>query len=297
MKTIYKTNFNDINLIGIGKVRDIYDLGDKILLVASDRLSAFDVVFSEPIPCKGVVLTQISKFWFEETKHIVKNHLISCDIEDFPPNIKKYADDLKNRSMLVKKTTPLKAECIVRGYLDGSAYKEYIKSGEVCGIKLPQNLQKKDKLPEPIFTPTTKAETGHDENITFDDLKNIIGSDIAKKVKDISIKLFSFGHDLMLKKGIILSDTKYEFGIDNDGNLILIDECMTPDSSRFWIAETYKPGMESVSFDKQYVRDYLERTNWDKKPPAPPLPKDVIEKTTEKYIQAYELVTGKKWNF
>ncbi len=297
MKTIFKTDFKDVKLIGIGKVRDIYDLGETILLVASDRLSAFDVVFSEPIPCKGTVLTQISKFWFENTSHIIGNHLISCDIDKYPDIVKKYKNELKSRSMLVKKAKTVKAECIVRGYLDGSAYKEYLKTGEICGIKLPEGLRKKDKLSEPVFTPTTKAESGHDENVTFDQLKELIGDEIAEQVRSVSIKIFNYGHEVMLKKGIILSDTKFEFGIDENGSLILIDECMTPDSSRFWVAETYKPDTESVSFDKQYVRDFLEKTDWDKKPPAPKLPENIIQKTTEKYIQAYELITGKKWNF
>lgn len=297
MKIVYKTNISEARLIGSGKVREIYDLGKNLLLVASDRLSAFDVVFGEPIPCKGAVLTQISKFWFSNTSHIISNHYISSDIDEYPDEIKKYKDDLLHRSMLVKKAAPLKAECIVRGYLDGSAYKEYIKSGSLCGITLPKGLEKRNILPEPIFTPTTKAEQGHDENISFAELENILGAETAKKVKEASLALYKFGHDFLLNKGIILSDTKYEFGIIETGEVILIDECMSPDSSRFWVAETYKPGLESVSFDKQFVRDYLESINWDKNPPAPKLPQNVIEKTTEKYVQAYKLITGRPWDF
>ena len=277
-----------------GKVRDIYDLGDSLLMVATDRLSAFDVVFSQPIPFKGLVLTQLSKFWFQNTKHIVDNHLISCDVEEFPDDLKIYYEDFKYRTMWVKKAIPIKAECVVRGYLDGSAFKDYEKTGGICGISLPGGLRKKDPLPEPVFTPATKAVSGHDENISFEEMKKIVGDDIAEKARSISLKVFSFGHKFLKERGIVLSDTKFEFGIDKNGNLILIDECLTPDSSRFWVAETYKPGYDSVSFDKQYVRDFLEKSDWDKTPPAPSLPPEVIENTTKKYLQAYEIITGEK---
>ena len=292
MKSIYQTEFEGLKLIKRGKVRDIYDAGEHLLIVATDRLSAFDCVFPEPIPMKGIVLTQISRYWFENTKDIIENHIASFEVEDLPENAKKYADELRGRTMLARKTDPLPVECVVRGYLHGSGWKEYKKTGSVCGIELPEGLREKDKLPEPIFTPATKAETGHDENITFERTVDIIGKETADFVKNVSMNLYSFGHEKLLKSGITLVDTKYEFGrIDN--RIILIDECMTPDSSRFYVAETYGPDQPSQSFDKQYVRDYLETTDWDKTPPAPHLPDEIVKGASERYLEAYKIITGK----
>jgi len=288
-----KTDFPGLKLLNRGKVRDIYDFGDKLLIVATDRLSAFDVVFGDGIPEKGKVLTQLSLFWFEKTPHIIKSHLITANIDEYPKEAQKYRDILKGRSMIVKKAKPLEVECVIRGYLDGSSYVDYQKTGMICGIKLPKGLEKKSELPEPIFTPATKAQTGHDENITFDTVIKMVGKETVEFLKNTSIKLYTFARDLMLKKGIILSDTKFEFGKIN-GEIILIDEVLTPDSSRFWEKETYKPGMESKSFDKQYVRDYVTDIGWDRTPPAPKLPEDVIRNTSKRYTDIYKLITGKE---
>ena len=290
MKTIFQTEFNDIPLFRRGKVRDVYDLNDKLLFVATDRISAFDVIMNEPIPSKGAILTKISNFWFQNTKHIVNNHLISTNIEDYPDICKKYSDDLQNRSMLVSKSKPIMLECVVRGYVAGSGWKEYKKNGSICGIKIPNNLVEFQKLPEPIFTPSTKAEIGHDENIDFDNACKIVGKEIAEKIKQYSLDLYNFAYDYLYKKGIILADTKFEFGINNNDEIILIDEALTPDSSRFWLLSDYESGKEPVNFDKQILRDYLEDINWNKKVPAPKLPASIIEQTLAKYNYALELI-------
>lgn len=293
MKGIYETNLDGLKLLKRGKVRDIYDLDEYLLIVATDRLSAFDCVFPDPIPMKGAVLTQISRFWFEKTKDIIPNHIVSFELADYPSAAQKHADIIKGRSMLVKKSKPLPVECVVRGYLHGSAWKEYMKSGMVCGITLSSGMRQKDVLPEPIFTPATKAESGHDENITFEKTAEILGKDLAEFVKAKSISIYRFAHSHLILNGIILVDTKFEFGILND-DTILIDECITPDSSRIYEAKSYKPDMESVNYDKQYVRDYLESTDWDKTPPAPKLPEEIIKGTTERYLDAYKIITGKE---
>ncbi len=281
-----------LTLVKQGKVRDIYSFKENLLFVATDRISAFDVVLGSEIPDKGKVLNLISAFWFEKTSHIVKNHMVEWDFNKFPEELKKH-EYFKNRSMIVKKAKPFPVECIVRGYLVGSGYKEYLKQGTVCGIKLPENLKLASKLEEPIFTPSTKAESGHDENISFEKMKEIIGEEKAEKVKDISLSLYKFAYEYAFERGIIIADTKFEFG-EVDGEIVLIDEALTPDSSRFWPVESYKEGQNPPSFDKQYVRDYLEEIKWDKKPPAPELPKEVIENTRKKYFEAYYKLTGKK---
>ena len=279
-----------------GKVRDIYDCGDSLLIVTSDRISAFDVVMDTPIPDKGKVLNQISLFWFSLFKDIAENHVISADPADYPAECKAYADALRGRSMLVKKAEPLPVECIVRGYITGSGWDEYLKKGSVCGITLPSGIRESEKLSEPLFTPSTKADEGHDENIDFDTAVKMLGKDIADEVKRLSIKLYSMGRDYAMERGIIVADTKFEFGI-RDGKIILIDEVLTPDSSRFWPMDTYSPGRGQQSFDKQYLRDYLSKTGWSKTPPPPPLPEEIIEKTREKYIEAHKRLTGKELIF
>lgn len=293
METLYQSDLSDVTLHSRGKVRDIYDLENYLLIVATDRLSAFDVVFPNPIPVKGIVLTQLSKFWFEQTSGIVENHLISADMTEFPKEVQRYREILRDRSMLVKKAIPLKAECVVRGYLDGSAYKDYLATGETSGVKLPEGMKQRDKFPEPLFTPATKAESGHDINISFEELKSLIDEDTAELVRSRSLDLYNFAHDMLLPKGLVLSDTKFEFG-EIDKKIILIDECLTPDSSRFWIKDSYIPDAEAISLDKQYVRSFLEETDWDKTPPAPSLPREVVKNTTAKYMAAYELITGEK---
>ena len=290
-QAVIETNFNGLNLIKRGKVRDIYDLGDELLMVATDRISAFDVVMRDPIPKKGKILTRISLYWFDVMKSLLPNHVISGNVDDYPESCRPYADVLRGRSMLVKKAEPLSIECIVRGYLSGSGWKDYLASGEICGIKLPQGLKESDRLPEPVFTPSTKAEKGlHDININFNEAANIIGKELAERVKNISIAIYKKGADLAHKKGIIIADTKFEFGIlDND--LILIDEILTPDSSRFWPLESYQPGGPQKSYDKQYLRDYLLSIRWNKKPPAPILPQNVISNTQNKYQEAFQQLT------
>ena len=292
MKTIFETEFKDIPLFRRGKVRDVYDLDDKLLFVATDRISAFDVIMNEPIPSKGSILTKISNFWFQNTKHIINNHLISTNVEDYPIVCKKYFDDLQNRSMLVSKSKPIMLECVVRGYIAGSGWKEYKKNGTICGIKIPAGLVEFQKLPEPIFTPSTKAEIGHDENIDFENACKIVGKEIANKIKQYSLDLYNFAYNYLYKKGIILADTKFEFGINSNDEIILIDEALTPDSSRFWLLSDYESGKEPVNFDKQILRDYLEGTNWNKKVPAPKLPVSIIERTLDKYNYALELIIG-----
>ena len=291
-RTVIETNFKGLNLIKRGKVRDIYDLGDELLMVATDRISAFDVVMPDPIPEKGKILTGISLFWFDIMKPLLPNHVISGNVDDYPESCRPYADVLRGRSMFVKKTEPLPIECIVRGYLSGSGWNDYQASGEVCGIKLPEGLKESAKLPEPVFTPSTKAETGvHDINIDMNEAIKMIGKDVAAKVETLSIEIYKKGADLAQKKGIIIADTKFEFGILGN-ELMLIDEILTPDSSRFWPLASYRPGGSQKSYDKQYLRDYLLSISWNKKPPAPALPQDVISNTHNKYREAYRQLTG-----
>ena len=291
-QTVIETNFKGLNLIKRGKVRDIYDLGNELLMVATDRISAFDVVMPDPIPEKGQILTRISLYWFDIMKPLLPHHVISGNVDDYPESCRPYADVLRGRSMLVKKAEPLPIECIVRGYLSGSGWNDYQASGEVCGIKLPEGLKESAKLPEPLFTPSTKAETGvHDINIDIHEAIKMIGRDLAATVEKLSIEIYKKGADLAQKKGIIIADTKFEFGILGD-ELMLIDEILTPDSSRFWPLESYRPGSPQKSYDKQYLRDYLLSINWNKKPPAPALPKDVISNTHNKYQEAYRQLTG-----
>jgi phosphoribosylaminoimidazole-succinocarboxamide synthase len=282
-----------IKKVRSGKVREVFDLGDRFLLVASDRISAFDVIMPNGIPHKGAVLTQISHFWFEKFASLVPNHLLAKANDPLPANLAPYADKLAKRSMIVKKAKPLAIECIVRGYLSGSGLKEYKKSQTVCGIKLPAGLVDSSELPEPIFTPSTKAEEGHDENINFEQACQIVGTELATQARDLSLMIYKAGRDYARQRGIIIADTKFEFGLF-DGKLILIDEVLTPDSSRFWPADQYAPGRGQPSFDKQFVRDYLETLTWDKTPPGPTLPADVVAKTSAKYLEAYERLTGKK---
>src|SRR5579859_6216740 len=276
-----------------GKVREIFDLGDRLLFVATDRISAFDVIMPNGIPRKGEVLTQISFFWFEQTQGFQANHLMARADAPLPANLQPFAAQLARRSMLVKKAKPLAIECVVRGYLAGSGWKEYRERQTVCGIKLPPGLKESSELPEPIFTPATKAETGHDENISFEQAAQIVGNEIAARARDASLKIYNFARDYARKRGIIIADTKFEFG-QLDGQLLLIDEVLTPDSSRFWPAADYQPGKGQPSFDKQFVRDYLETLDWDKNPPAPALPPDVVARTESKYLEAYERLTGRK---
>ena len=290
---VYETNFPDLKLWHRGKVRDIYEFDEYLLIVATDRISAFDVVMPTPIPDKGVVLTQMSLFWFEKLRDLVENHLVTAKVEDFPPECKPYQQELEGRSMLVRKTKPLPIECIVRGYLAGSGLKEYRKSGTVCGIKLPPGLREADKLPEPIFTPSTKAQEGHDVNISFEECVRIVGKEIAEKVRDLSLAIYKEAARYAEEKGIIIADTKFEFGLE-DGRLLLIDEVLTPDSSRFWPLEDYVPGQPQKSFDKQFLRDWLESIGWDKKPPAPELPPEIVEKTRARYFEALKRLTGKE---
>jgi phosphoribosylaminoimidazole-succinocarboxamide synthase len=273
-----------------GKVREVFDLGETLLFVVTDRLSAFDVILPDPIPHKGAVLNQISAFWFKRFDKI-QNHLVTADFEEFPKELQRFREELAGRSMIVKKTEPLAVECVVRGYLAGSGWKEYQESQSVCGIKLPSGLKLASQLPEPIFTPSTKAEKGHDENIDMKRCAEILGDEIADRVKKLSLEIYSRGREYAAQKGIIVADTKFEFGII-DGKLLLIDECLTPDSSRFWPKDEYAVGQSPPSFDKQFVRDYLETLDWDKTPPAPRLPKDVIEKTSTKYLEAFRRLTG-----
>ncbi len=278
-----------------GKVRDVYDLGDTLLIVATDRISAFDVIMPNGIPDKGKILTSMSLFWFELTSDIVENHLIAHKVEDYPAELQQYADLLKGRSMLVKKAEPFPIECVARGYLAGGGWKDYQEMGAVCGIPLPEGLQQAQILPETIFTPATKAESGHDENISFEEAVQVLDRATVEELRDLTIAIYERAREYAAGKGIIISDTKFEFG-RTPGGIILIDEILTPDSSRFWPADTYEVGTSPLSFDKQFVRDYLETLVWDKTPPAPELPEDVVLKTREKYLEAYELLTGRKFS-
>jgi phosphoribosylaminoimidazole-succinocarboxamide synthase len=295
MNTITETSL-PIKVFKKGKVRDVYEANNDLLIVVTDRISAFDFVLHEPIPSKGICLTQISKFWFNYFKDTVKSHLISTNIDDFPGELKSYEEVLNGRSMLVKKANVIPVECIVRGYISGSAWNSYLKDRTVCGIKISDDLKESDMFTEPLFTPSTKADSGHDVNISFDKMKELIGDDDAEEIKELSLKIYNEGADFALKKDIIIADTKFEFGKVDD-EIILVDEVLTPDSSRFWPADLYEPGRSQPSFDKQYVRDYLTSTGWDKNSSPPHLPKKVINVTSKKYKEAYEKITGQKFIF
>jgi phosphoribosylaminoimidazole-succinocarboxamide synthase len=289
---LFESKISSLPKLGKGKVRDIYAVGsDKMLIVTSDRLSAFDVVLSEPIPDKGKVLNQMANFWFSKLGHVIPNQLTGID----PSSVvtKEEVPQVEGRAVVVKKLKPLPIEAVVRGYIIGSGWKDYQKTGKVCGIELPKGLQQAQKLPQPIFTPATKAETGHDENISFEDVVKLIGQPMAEKVRDVAIRLYREASEYAATRGIIIADTKFEFGLDDKGNLVLIDEVLTADSSRFWPADSYKVGMSPPSYDKQFVRDYLETLDWNKTPPAPKLPAHVIEKTSEKYREALQRLTGR----
>lgn len=292
-QVLFTTEFEDLTLLKRGKVRDVYEIEDMLLIVASDRMSAFDVVMDDPIPDKGRILTMISTFWFDRLRDVVENHVISTEPDDYPEPCRKYRKQLKGRSMLVRKADPLPVECIVRGYISGSGWNEYLEKGTVCDIALPPGLQESEKLPEPIFTPSTKAESGtHDENIPFSRAVELLGRETADAVRDLSLRIYAFGRDFAAEKGILIADTKFEFGrIDN--RIILIDEVLTPDSSRFWPMDDYRPGGPQKSFDKQFLRDYLNGLDWPKTPPPPRLPPDIVRKTREKYLDALEKIAGK----
>jgi phosphoribosylaminoimidazole-succinocarboxamide synthase len=291
MRVVRETNFAGISPAARGKVRDIYDCGDKLLIVATDRLSAFDVILPTPIPDKGRVLTQLSLFWFELLRDVIPNHVLSAT--EFPAPFDAYREDLAGRSMLVRKTAPLPIECVVRGYVSGSGWKDYKATGKICGIALPNGLRESDRLPEPIFTPATKAATGHDENISFERAAALIGDKRARQVRDVSLEIYRRAAAYAEPRGILLADTKFEFGLLGD-ELIWIDEALTPDSSRFWPAAQYQPGGPQPSFDKQFVRDYLESIHWPKTPPGPELPPEVVDATRDKYREAYRILTGRE---
>ena len=291
-ETLLTLDLPGIPKIKSGKVREVFDLGDSLLFVATDRISAFDCIMPNGIPRKGEVLTQISHFWFDLTGDWLPNHRLLTASEPLPERLAPFADQLAGRSMIVRKTTPLPIECVVRGYLAGSGWKEYQRSGTVCGIRLPAGLSESSELPEPIFTPATKAESGHDENIPFERAVELVGADVAEKARHHSVRLYTFARAFARERGILIADTKFEFGLLDDGRLILIDEVLTPDSSRFWPAAGFAPGRGQPSFDKQFVRDYLETLDWDKTPPAPALPESVVAHTREKYLEAYRLLTG-----
>jgi phosphoribosylaminoimidazole-succinocarboxamide synthase len=287
------SDIKDLRLVKRGKVRDVYEVEDMLLVVATDRMSAFDVVMDDPIPDKGKILTTISVFWFNLLESVVENHIISTHPDEYPKACRKYKAQLESRSMLVKKATPIPVECIVRGYVSGSGWQEYQSMGRICGIPIPQGLVESEKLPEPLFTPSTKAEQGiHDENISFERVIEILGNKTANRIRDLSLRIYNFGQTFAAEKGIIIADTKFEFGYEND-RLILIDEVLTPDSSRFWPMDLYRPGGPQKSFDKQYLRDYLNGLDWPKQPPPPKLPLEVIQKTREKYVEALERLTGR----
>ena len=294
-KVVTKTNIPEYPLVSRGKVRDIYEIDEEtLLIVTTDRMSAFDVVLPDPIPFKGIVLNQITLFWMEMMQDIVPNHLITAEVGDFPQVLQNYKDDLAGRAVLVKKANPLPIECIVRGYITGSGWRDYEQTGQLCGYKLPPNLLKSQQLDRPLFTPSTKADIGeHDENITMSQARARVGEGLVKKVEEISLAIYERARDYALKKGIIIADTKFEFGLHNN-KLLLIDEVLTPDSSRFWPKEEYTPGRDQPSFDKQYLRDWLSKSGWDKQPPAPELPQEIIEQTQARYVQAYKLLTGKE---
>ena len=291
---LLQTDFSELELYASGKVRDLYRADNEhLLFVATDRISAFDYVLASGIPHKGQVLTQISLFWFEFLQEIVRNHLVTADVARYPEHLRKYGDQLRGRSMLVVMADMVPVECVVRGYLSGSAWKEYQRSGAVCGLALPKGLRESDKLPEPIFTPATKATSGHDENIPFAEMKKIVGPALSEQLRELSLRIYRAAADYAAARGILIADTKFEFGRSAAG-LVLADEVLTPDSSRFWPAEKYAPGRGQESFDKQYVRDYLEKIRWNKQPPAPALPPDVVENTSAKYLEAYRRLTGRE---
>jgi phosphoribosylaminoimidazole-succinocarboxamide synthase len=289
---ILESNLPGVERYARGKVRDVYSAGDNLLIVATDRISAFDYILATGIPDKGRVLTQLSVFWFDFLREITPTHFLSADCGDYPAPLGQFRDQLEGRSMLVKRARMIEVECVARGYLAGSGWKEYRQSGTVCGIRLPPGLQESDKLPEPIFTPSTKAQTGHDENISLDALVAVVGQDLAGRLRDLTLAIYGRAAEYAAARGVIIADTKFEFGFVGD-QLVLADEVLTPDSSRFWPAETWRPGGPQPSYDKQYVRDYLESIHWNKQPPAPPLPAEVAGKTSEKYQQAYRALTGK----
>jgi phosphoribosylaminoimidazole-succinocarboxamide synthase len=295
---VLETSLPDLKLLGRGKVRDIYEVGDDLLIVATDRISAFDYVLGTGIPDKGKVLTQLSAFWFDRIGTLVPHHVIATDVSAFPPALRAHADTLRGRSMLCRRTRPLPIECVARGYLSGSGWKEYQQSGSVCGVRLPSGLRESDRLPEPIFTPATKAETGHDINIDEEEAGRIVGRELLARVKALTLEIFRRGCEHAESKGIIIADTKFEFGLVRDGNpatdIVLIDEVLTPDSSRFWPKDQYKPGGAVPSFDKQYVRDYLEEIRWNKQPPVPSLPEAVVARTREKYVEAFRRLSGRE---
>jgi len=294
VKTVSETDIPGLSLVHRGKVRDVYEIDDqRLLLVATDRISAFDCVLPTPIERKGEVLTALSAFWFEFLKPLTKNHLITAALDEMPENI-RYSEELRGRSMFVKKTKVFPVECVVRGYLEGSGWKDYQQTGEICGHRLPSNLKQCEKLPSPILTPATKAATGHDENINETEFAAIVGAENAEKLQRLSLEIYQKASDYALERGIIIADTKFEFGLDKAGNILLIDEVLTPDSSRFWSAETYAPGKAQASFDKQFVREYLETLDWNKQTPAPPLPEEISRATTARYLQAFQILTGKE---
>jgi phosphoribosylaminoimidazole-succinocarboxamide synthase len=291
-KGVIETDLPGVRRVGRGKVRDIYDLGDHLLIVATDRISAFDYVLPDPIPDKGKVLNQIAEFWFRRTERRVLNHVVTTDVNEFPEELRAHAEILRGRSTLAKKLDMLPVECVARGYLAGSGWKEYVRDGTVCGIRLPDGLRESDVLPEPIFTPATKAESGHDENISFERCAEIIGRERAEEVRDVTLRLYSECAAFAREKGILIADTKFEFGLDGE-QLVIADEMLTPDSSRFWPADEYEPGRGQPSFDKQFVRDWLESIGWDKKPPVPALPEEIVRGTRERYLEAFRIVTGR----
>lgn len=296
VKTVSETNVKELNLIHRGKVRDVYEIDQRhLLLVATDRISAFDCILPNPIPYKGAVLTALSTFWFERLSSITRHHLITSEFDQMPENVRQY-EDLRGRSMLTEKTKVFPVECVVRGYLEGSGWKDYRAMGKICGHHLPEGLRQCEKLPAPIFTPATKAAAGHDENITETEFEKIVGTNAAEKLKSLSLEIYKEASEYALSRGIIIADTKFEFGQVETGEILLIDEVLTPDSSRFWSVEDYKPGRAQPSFDKQFVREYLESLDWNKQPPAPILPEEVIKATTERYLRAYELLTGRTLN-
>ena len=289
---VVETNFLDLQLFKRGKVRDVYEIADRLLIVATDRVSAFDVIMADPIPGKGQILTEISTFWFQTMEDVIPNHLISTRVQDYPPQCQQYKAELEGRSMLVQRSEPFPVECVARGYLAGSGWQEYRESGEVCGIRLPAGLVESAQLPQPIFTPATKEEVGsHDINITFDEMKRRVGEELAERLREITLAIYDRARRMAEAKGIIIADTKLEFGL-RAGEVILIDELLTPDSSRFWPAEEYKPGGPQHSFDKQFLRDYLLTLDWDKSPPPPPLPEAIVAKTRERYEEALQRLTG-----
>jgi len=296
VRTVFETNLPDLKLLTRGKVRDIYDAGDEILIVATDRISAFDSVLATPIPLKGVILTKMAEFWFGFTRDVIDNHYITTDLSKMGRGLEAHADVLEGRAMLVKKARVLKVECVVRGYLAGSGWREYQEKGSVCGVQLPKGLRIGARMTEPLFTPATKAEEGHDENISFDRAAEIVGKDLAAEMRRASLAIYAKASQHALERGIIIADTKFEFGVC-DGKMILIDEVLTPDSSRFWPKDSYTPGRTQLSFDKQFVRDYLEAIGWDKRPPGPALPEKVVRKTTEKYLDAYRRLTGRELEY